>query len=89
MAADASEEVAEVGKRVHAQALAGGDQTGQDGGGLSPVVAAIKHPILPAHRDSTQAAFGAGMPTSGLCRAISHPMGSERESAALIVTEAA
>ena len=47
MAADVSEEVAEVGKRVHAQALAGGDQTGQDGGGLSSIVGAIKHPILP------------------------------------------
>ena len=53
MAADASEEVAEVGERVHAEALAGGDQTGQEGGGLSPVVATIKHPILSAHRDST------------------------------------
>ena len=30
-----------------------------------------------------------GMPTSGLCRAISPPMPSERESAALIVAEAA
>ena len=32
---------------------------------------------------------GTGMPTSGLCRAISPPMHSERESAALIVAEAA
>ena len=53
MAADASEEVAEVGKGVHAKALAGGDQTGQDGSGLSSVVASIKHPILPVHRDSS------------------------------------
>ena len=30
-----------------------------------------------------------GMPTSGLCRAISPPMGSERVSAALIVADAA
>jgi len=46
MAADPSKEIAEVGERVHAEALAGGDQTGQDGGGLSAAVAALKHPIL-------------------------------------------
>ena len=57
MAADASEEVAEVGERVDGEALASGDQAGQDGGGLSPDVAAIKHPILPARRDSPQAAL--------------------------------
>jgi len=59
MAADAAEQIAEVGKGIEAEALAGGDQTGQDGGGLSPVVAAIKHPILTAHGDSTQTALGA------------------------------
>ena len=54
----AAEQIAEVSKGIEPEALAGGDQTGQDGGGLSAVVAAIKHPILTAHRDSTQAALG-------------------------------
>jgi hypothetical protein len=45
----------------------------------------------PLDNNAAHAACGisGGMPTSGLCRAISPPMGSERESAALIVREAA
>jgi hypothetical protein len=42
MAADASEEAAEVGKGVEAEALAGGDQAGQHGGGPSPLIAASR-----------------------------------------------
>ena len=59
MGADASEEIAEVGERVQAEPLAGGDQGGQHSSGSSPVVAAIKHPILAAHGDSAQPALGA------------------------------
>jgi hypothetical protein len=41
MAADASEEIAEVGIGIELEALAGGDQTGQDGSGLLPKSGAL------------------------------------------------
>jgi hypothetical protein len=34
---DEAEQIAEVGKGVEAEALAGGDQAGQHGGGSSPL----------------------------------------------------
>jgi len=87
--ADACEEIALVGERIDVEPLAGHDKVGQHGGGPSPVVAAQKHPVFSTSRHSAQAALGAGMPTSGLCRVISSPMGIQRESAASIVTAAA
>jgi hypothetical protein len=89
MSAEALENVAQIGKRIDVELLAGGDEAGQHGRRPPAVVASEEEPVLASDRDPTQAALGAGMPTSGLCRAISPPMGSERESAALIVTEAA
>ena len=89
MQADAFEEVTQVGEWVHAQSFAGGDEAGQHRGCAPAIVAAQEHPILSAHRDSAQAALRTGMPTSGLCRAISPPTDSERVSAALIVADAA
>ena len=59
MAADAFEEIAQVGKRIDVEPLAGGDEAGQHGGGASTLVAAVEHPILSTHRDSAQAALGA------------------------------
>src|ERR1035438_8998245 len=59
MATDAFEDVAEVGKGIDVEPLAGGDEAGQHGGGAPTLVAAVEHPILSAHRDSTQAALGA------------------------------
>jgi hypothetical protein len=90
MVAEACEDVVQVGEGVDPESLAGCDQAGRDRGGRShPLVAAIERPVAATDSDAPQAALGTGMPTSGLCRVISPPMGSQRESAALIVTEAA
>jgi hypothetical protein len=89
MSADAFEDIAQVSEGVETQPFGGGDQAGQHGGGPATVVAAIERPIAATDSDATQAALGPGMPTSGLCRAISPPTDSERVSAALIVADAA
>jgi hypothetical protein len=57
--ADALEEIAQVGKRIDVEPLAGGDEGREHGSGPSPFIAAVKHPILSTHRDSAQAALGA------------------------------
>ncbi len=78
-----------IGEGIETQSFGGGDQAGQHGGGPATVVAAIERPIAATDSDATQAALGPGMPTSGLCRALSPPINSERELAALIVADAA
>ena len=50
---------------------------------------ADEEPSLATDRRRAEVILHPGMPTSGLCRAISPPMGSERVSAALIVADAA
>jgi hypothetical protein len=89
MITDAGEDVAQVGEGVDRHSLAGGDQTVQNRRRATAVVAAQERPISPTYGDSAQTPLGTGMPTFGLCRAISPSMGSERKSAALIVAEAA
>ncbi len=89
MITDAGEDVAQVGEGVDRHSLAGGDQTVQNRRRATAVVAPQEGPISPTYRNSAQTPLGAGMPTSGLCRAISPPTDSERVSAALIVADAA
>ncbi len=71
--ADALEDVAQVFERVDARAFAGRRDAPQDCSRPAAVVAAERGPVPPSHCDSTQATLGAGMPTSGLCRATRPP----------------
>jgi hypothetical protein len=89
MSAEACEDIAQVGEGVDGQSLAGRDQTAQNRRCPAAVVTAQESPVPSTYRDSTQTSFRTGMPTSGLCRAISPPTDSERVSAALIVADAA
>lgn len=59
MGADAMEDVAKIGEGIDLESLAGGDEAGEDGGGLPSVIAAEEQPVLSSDGDSTQAAFGA------------------------------
>ena len=68
MAADAFEDIAQVGEGIDAEALGCRDETTQHGCGPTAVVAAVERPIAATDGDAAQAALGAGMPTSGLCR---------------------
>ena len=89
MVGEAGEHVAEVALRIEAVEFRGTDQTIEHGGALSALIRTGEEVILASQRDGTQSPFGGGMPTSGLCRALSPPIYSERELAALIVAEAA
>ena len=89
MLGDAREHLAQVLFWVQVVEFRGADQTVEGGGALSAPIGTCEEIILAPQRDGSQRPFGGGMPTSGLCRAISPPMHSERESAALIVAEAA
>jgi len=59
MGADAFEDVAQVGERIDVEPLARGDEAGQHCRRPSAVVATKEEPVLPSHRDPTQAALGA------------------------------
>jgi hypothetical protein len=89
MAADAFEDIVQVSEGIEAESLGSRDEAAEHGGGAAALAAAIEGPVATTDGDATQAALGPGMPTSGFCRAISPPMGSERDVAALIVMEAA
>ena len=56
--ADALEDVSQVGERIDAQVFACGGETGEDGGGPSAIVAAVKHPVFAPNRNAAQAALG-------------------------------
>lgn len=55
MAADAFEDVAEVGEGIDAEPLAGGNEAGQHCRGPSAVVATKEKPIFSSHGDLAQA----------------------------------
>ena len=54
MSADALEYVAQVGERVDAESLAGGDEASQRSRCPPAVVASEKEPVLASDRDPTQ-----------------------------------
>ena len=56
---------------------------------VGAILGLIKQTVLAMQNGLLQGPLTKRMPTSGLCRAISPPIDSERESAALIVAEAA
>ncbi len=85
----ASQDVAEIFLRVEAASPAT-DQDGIDHRTAPPGLGvADEEPPFAAHRRGPDIVLHQGMPTSGLCRAISPPIDSELESGALIVAEAA
>ena len=89
MVGEAGEHVAEVALRIEAVEFGGADQAIEYGGAFAALIRTGEEVILASESDGAESPFGGGMPTSGLCRASSPPTDSERESAALIVAEAA
>ncbi len=59
MAAEAFEDIAQVGEGVDTEPLARADEAGQHGRGPSSVVAAQKRPISSTYSDPAQTALGA------------------------------
>jgi hypothetical protein len=71
MGADALEDVAKVGERVDMESLAGGDEAGQDGGGLPAFIAPEEEPVVPSDGDPSQASLGTvviGLQVTSLAR---------------------
>jgi hypothetical protein len=57
--ADAREQVAKIGERLDVQALASGDQTGQDGAGSTARITAVEEPVVATHHNVAETALGA------------------------------
>ncbi len=89
MVGESGEHVAEVALWIEAVEFGGAGQAIEHGGAFTALIRTGEEVILASESDGTQSSFRSGMPTSGLCRALSPPMYSERELAALIVAEAA